>query len=152
MCFFLRGVDFYFVCISLWLLIKNVIKDIWSLPSYDTCFPLALASDLCLVIPDPTCAWHGGNTVSQDSPRSQSQVTVLSVMDKPAYHSSPFSAFSCPWTPLGFWSKGRVRDNTVHCYSDNLPSGSITFAFAMLEIEPRTLCILGKYSATEPHP
>lgn len=53
---FLGGAGFYFVCILLSLLIKNVTKDIWSLPSYDTGLPLALASDPCLIIPGSTCA------------------------------------------------------------------------------------------------
>lgn len=126
---FLGGAGFYFVCILLSLLIKNVTKDIWSLPSYDTGLPLALASDPCLIIPGSTCACCELTSPSRAPlcladmvgtlfPRTPQGHRVK--FQCPVWWTSqhitvvPSSAFSCPWTPLGFWSKRRVQHNPVH--------------------------------------
>lgn len=98
------GTGFYFVCISLCLRLRNVTKDIWSLPSYNTSSPwlwpltsawwsqaqLVHAVSSLLLAELHLLGWQGGNTVSHSSPRSQGSVPVQSVMNKPAYHSSPF--------------------------------------------------------------
>lgn len=139
MCLFLVDAGFYFVCICLCLLIKNVTKTFEVSQAMTLAspwlWPLTSAGDptpnLCMLwahLPwqsSTLLGWH----CSQDSSSPQSQVLVLSAKDKPAHHSSPLSRLCMFLDTTRILEQEKSSRLSSSLLVSNFPSYSITFCF-----------------------
>lgn len=143
MCLFLVDAGFYFVCICLCLLIKNITKTfevsqamtlaspwLWPLTSAWWSHTQLVHAVSLFALAELHPAWlTWWEHCSQDSSSPQSQVLVLSVKDKPAYHSSPLSRLCTFLYTTRILEQEKSSRQSSSLLVSNFPSYSITFCF-----------------------